>query len=228
MSWSLKIAEGLGFVALQNAVEEYVQNGGEKFKCQVIYEGEYSAKAEIRTIRLDSALSELMSDINRRTRNARKFDESYDIYDTTQTMKQLAQYYCDCDSWGSTYFIGTESEYQEQQKEDRRKELDSIAKEYCDKKKLRLGTMEFLEAIYSEIYDVKTEQEEFNSYERLAEEYAAYRYSGCTDSYYDDKNYTNSQYNGSLQDLYDILEWFQSECPLTWAKFQEKRMSEDN
>ena len=50
---------------------------------------------------------------------------------------------------------------------------------------------------------------------------AACRFTGSMDTYYDDLNYENARFDARLDNLVDVLEWLEENCPLLMRQMGE-------
>jgi hypothetical protein len=90
--------------------------------------------------------------------------------------------------------------------------------------KVEPGTMAFIEALDRELNDVKSRSEQWNSGECRAERHAACLYAGNRDAFFQDNDYVNSQFSKERRELEDIRTWLMGNCPLLWAKYEEKKL----
>jgi hypothetical protein len=110
--------------------------------------------------------------------------------------------------------------------EEQRKKLEVSAKVFAHKHNCKLGTFEFIRAIEEELADNASRREQWNNPEVRMEEWAAHQYAGGgSESYFDDLNYENANFEGESDSLENILEWLRTECPLLMAKYEEKKLS---
>lgn len=130
---------------------------------------------------------------------------------------------------GSYCFLAhleTLEQYQERQREEKRKELESFAGSFAHKHGITTNSLEFIQKIHDELQRNEWDHENWNSGERRMEEFAAHRYSGTVHSYFDDLNYVNNQIHGEADTLQGVLDWISESCPLLWAKWEESQLVE--
>lgn len=98
--------------------------------------------------------------------------------------------------------------------------LERLAHEVASKCKDGLGTVEFIERVYALI-----DREEGNRYGLEEDGLCACSTTNREDAmneWYDMRN----ESNGRTATYHDLLEWFQRECPLTWAQWTERQLAE--
>lgn len=217
----LKVVEGFGLVAglnKSNNKTEYV--GGN------IVETEYSCRERIYHFTLFDAYQEVIDYLraySSKVRRKKTVDTVVGPYfynmEKVRDIDIISDY---VEGNGEGTFFGTIEQYEAGKHEQKRLELEQLAKEFAASKKIKLSSLEFIKAIKEEIEEVNDEKESWNNYEVRAEEWAACQYSGGgSDVYYDDLNYMNGKYSGQISDFYDILEWLREECPLLMCKYEE-------
>lgn len=127
--------------------------------------------------------------------------------------------------WGRLLHLETPEEQTERQQDERRRELEQLASGIARKHGVRCDSLEFIRIVHQEIESVDYERERWNSGERRMEEWAAHRYAGTTESYFDDLDYVNHRIGDRSRDLNDVLTWLSQTCPLLWAKWEESRLT---
>lgn len=149
-----------------------------------------------------------------------------ELSESVYNLEDLRKLYCHLDDSGCNLaFFGTEEEYDKEESERKRKELDVAAKKFAATSKTAIGTFDFIRRLEEEIELVRRDQEIFNSGECRMERYADYSYAGSASSFWEDNDFENGRYSGHIENLESIMEWLRGECPLLMAKYEEKKLS---
>ena len=107
-----------------------------------------------------------------------------------------------------------------------RRECEQAVAEVCQQYDLTPGTTAFFTKLEELIEATYQDREDFNSYDRRAEMFMDHRFAGGgSETYYDDLNYTNSEYSQKMEKLSTALEWAQKCCPLLWMQYEESKLS---
>lgn len=122
-------------------------------------------------------------------------------------------------------FFGTRADYDKKRAEERRKELEGVAKRFAADNGIMIGTFDFIRKVEEAIYGVALRQRDFNSGEQRAERYAACMFAGCRESFWSDNDFENDRFSSRRDNLEGILEWLREECPLLMAKYEEMKLS---
>lgn len=222
MSYS-KVIEGFGLVAGLNEKNDEVIHVG-----SYVYESEYGGNMGVTQFSLLDAYKDAICEERRHVKAMRRHTPDY-VPQVTEnfllsfTDRVFCVEYAERNESGC--YCGTQAEFEAQEKEDERLKLEAAAKEFARSRNVRLSSMEFIAAIKEEIERINDDYEQYNSHERQMEEWAAYSYAGNRSEFFNDKNFTNERYQGNINDLYDILNWLRSECPLLWAKYEEAQLA---
>lgn len=119
----------------------------------------------------------------------------------------------------------TVEQHEAERQEKRRKELETTAAAFAARHNVGVATLEFIDALQRHLEHVEGYREQWNSGERRAEEWAAHRFAGSSEAYFDDLNYVNERCSGESRTLRDVLEWLGENCPLLMAKWNERQLA---
>lgn len=222
--------EGMGLAAGLNE-----SNDSKDYVVIHIVEGEYSCRESVNYFSVydyyDSVLCDMRGDARRAKRRGENYVAHLEFWEIEAKgrvpgNKELARQFAERNDG---FYGGTIAEYEEMKREQRREELEGMAKELAAKFRMKLSSIQFIEKLNEVIDGVKNDRDDWNHYERRAEEWAACMYSGAgSDTYFDDLNFENGRYDNRINDYYDILEWLREECPLLMCKYDEKKLREEN
>lgn len=222
----LKVVEGFGLVAGLNESNEN----------KVFMEGHYYDDYEsgrtgfsVNEFTLVDAYQRIISFSSREARHCKRFNDGRYCgpYFYMMDRENITDFTI-AESSVEDQYLGTKEQYEKHERERRREELESAAKELAAKFKVKLSSLDFIEKLHEAIRGVEYQQESWNNPERRAEEWAACMYSGGgSEVYYDDLNFENGRYHNRIESYYDILEWLEEECPLLMCKYEELKLKED-
>lgn len=105
----------------------------------------------------------------------------------------------------------------------------SILKEHNNnvdpEERISFQSIDFIRLIQDRINKAESMQEHHEGYENQAEQLAESRFGVVSmEDHYSDMEFTSHRLSASVEAEKDILSWFATECPLTWAKYQESLM----
>ena len=119
-------------------------------------------------------------------------------------------------------FCMEEEEYKEYQSEKERKELENAASAFAGQCGHPVGTPAYVLAIHKAINGAFDDYDEDRSGESRMERWAAHRYCGSSDSFWEDEDYINGQHMSRIDSLQMVLTWLTNNCPLLMLKMDEK------
>lgn len=225
----LKVVEGFGLVAGLNKT-----NDVDKFVVIYLVETEYSCREVVNNFSIydyyDTVLSDMRTETRRAKRRGGDFIAPLEFWGMEENRfpgnEILAREFAERNDG---VYGGTIEEYKEHEREQKRLELESTAKELAAKFQVKLSSLEFIEKLNDAIRGVEYGREDWNNPERRAEEWAACQYSGGgSEVYFDDLNFENGRFSERMDEYLDILEWLQDECPLLMCKYEELKMKEES
>lgn len=148
-----------------------------------------------------------------------------DLADRVKNLRDIGQMVAEMyDGDSRMCFFGTRADYDKKRAEERRKELEGVAKRFAADNGIMIGTFDFIHKVEEAIYGVAVRQRDFNSGEQRAERYAACMFAGCRDSFFSDNDFENDRFSNRRDNLEGVLEWLRSECPLLMAQYEELKL----
>lgn len=147
--------------------------------------------------------------------------------DEVETLADLEESYCSAmeSDWGRCTRLLTVEEHETLARDERRRELESAASELAHTLRVRVDSMEFIDALHERLQRLQDDQDDENSGERRMEHWGACRAAGVgSEVYFDDYDFTNSRFNEAKGHLRDILEWLETNCPLLMAQWRERQL----
>jgi hypothetical protein len=127
--------------------------------------------------------------------------------------------------WGGCNRLMTVEAHEALAATERRRELESAASQLAQSLQVAVDSMEFIDALHERIARIQQEQDDWNSGERQMEHWGACQAAGVgSEVFFDDRNYTNGEYNQGKGHLRDILEWLETNCPLLMAQWRERQL----
>lgn len=122
----------------------------------------------------------------------------------------------------------TPKQYRKMEEEKEFNECEKIAEEFAAANNLKLGTMEFLAAVDKAVNGTRARREQYNSDEARMEEWADHYHSGAAHAYWENRDYTNGEFSGRLDDLAQCYRYIEKKFPLLMMKYKEAKLQRRN
>lgn len=151
-------------------------------------------------------------------------DKAPDVIAVEDKPKRLKAYVAlvyNATNWGDSSGpanIETRKEHRVREAEEVRKELEEAAKKLAAKHKVQVSSMKFIAVLLRERDRHRTRREGLREDGLCA---TAYPFSQAgVEQWYE----MNDDVNGDIARVHDIIDWLKGECPLLWAKYQERKL----
>lgn len=125
------------------------------------------------------------------------------------------------DEYGWTV-LHTVAAWEQHQKDERRKNLESTASEFAAKCGHKVGTREFVLAAKEEIASLRDRQEQWDSGEARMERYATCAAAGCRDAFWSDNDYVSGKFAGEFDRLGEVLDYMEENFPLLMLHIEQE------
>lgn len=123
--------------------------------------------------------------------------------------------------------IQNKESYEEKQRIAKRRQLEETAASFVQKYNLEgIDTNEGMKILHDLINRQNSKREQFFSGECRSERYATYAMSGCRHTFWEDEDYSRNQFDGDLDNLYNLLCYVRDYFPLFWAEYQNNAIEE--